>query len=42
MKQFSLITKDKSPLLAVIKEPSPSENLINHSKNLFEGCSKLG
>ena len=35
-------TNDKSPLLALIKEPSPSENPINHFKNFSEGKGFLG
>jgi hypothetical protein len=31
------MTKDKSPLLAIVKEPSPSVNPINHSKKLELG-----
>ena len=36
------MTKDKSPLLATVKEPSPSVNPINHSKNLESGNLLLG
>jgi len=35
-------TNDKSPLLATIKEPSPSENPINHSKKALSGCFRSG
>jgi hypothetical protein len=37
-----VITKERSPLLAKIKEPSPSENPMNHSKNSLLGSVLLG
>jgi hypothetical protein len=37
-----VITKHKSPLLLIIKDPSPSVNPTNQHKKLFEGNKLLG